>query len=224
MSPLLQLAVARAAFVASHEILSHPLRAPLVRAVGEKGFALVYSVVAFATLGWAVFAWRMTPPDRLWDAPPWAGVLALLAMLFAAVLFVGSVSAPNPALMGGKTGSGPQGVQRITRHPMMWAFAIWAVVHMVMSGDSRTLVLAAGILVLALYGASMQDRKKRGQVAGYDAHEAATGFVPFGAQVSGRAAWTSAKPGWIAAIGGLGLWGLLLWAHPLVIGVPAVQL
>ena len=224
MSDLQLLIVAVSLFVGGHELLSHPLRAALVRAIGDKGFALIYSIVAFASLGWAVQLWRAIPPDRLWTLPPYANVLAVIAMLFAFVLFVGSVTSPNPALMGMSAGGSPRGVQRITRHPMMWSFAIWAIVHIAMSADSRTIVLAGGILTLALFGAAMQDKKKRAALPGYSTHIAATGFVPFGAQVRGRAAWGSALPGLVATIGGLLLWAVVLWGHPLVIGVLALQL
>ncbi len=225
MSDFALLVIAVSAFVAGHELMSHPLRAPLVKRLGAGGFALAYSIVAFATLGWAVSLWRAIPADRIWQAPPFAYALALVAMLFAAILFVGSVTAPNPALMGNAAASGgPRGVQRITRHPMMWSFAIWAAVHITVSGDGRTIVLASGILVLALYGASMQDRKKRAASPDYGAHEAVTGFMPFGAQISGRSRWATATPGWIALIGGIILWAGLLWGHPLVIGVPAIQI
>jgi uncharacterized membrane protein len=210
-------------FVGSHEILSHPLRAPLVRAIGAPGFTILYSLVAFASLGWVVMLWRGIAPDRLWTLPPWANVLAIMAMLFASVLFVGSVASPNPALLGMPAGGSPGGVQRITRHPMMWSFAIWAIVHIAMSADSRTIVLASGILVLALFGARMQDQKKSAASPAYGQHVSATGFLPFGAQMRGRAGWSTALPGLVATAGGLGLWALLLWAHPLVIGVPAVQ-
>jgi uncharacterized membrane protein len=222
MTPLMQVHVAMALFVGSHLLLSHPLRAPIVRAAGERGFAIVYSIAAFATLGWAVSAWRSTPPDRLWDTPLWVGHLAMLVMLFAAILFVGSVTAPNPALMGGKAGDGPKGVQRITRHPMMWAFALWAMVHITVSADSRTIALAGGILILALVGAFLQDGKKRGQNPAYAAHEAATGFIPFGAQLSGRQPWRTASPGLVALIGGVVLFAILIAAHPYVIGVSPI--
>lgn len=222
MSDLAWLIVAISAFVAGHELLSHPLRAPIVRRIGERGFLLVYSLVAFITLGAAVQLWRAVPPDRLWTAPLWLHIGAVIAMAFAAILFVGSVSSPNPALMGMAAGGRPRGVQRITRHPMMWSFAIWGIVHIVMSADSRTIVLASGIVTLALFGAAMQDGKKRAQDPAYGAHMAATGFVPFGAQLRGRAAWGSASPGITATLGGLALWALLLWAHPWVIGVPAL--
>jgi uncharacterized membrane protein len=224
MPEIALLIVAVSLFVGGHELLSHPLRAPIVRVIGGGGFTLLYSIVALASLGWAGQLWKAVPPDRLWTVPAWANGLAIVAMLFAAILFVGSVTAPNPSLMGMPSGGSPRGVQRITRHPMMWAFAIWAVVHITLSADSRTIVLASGILTLALFGAAMQDRKKMAASRAYVDHVAATGFVPFGAQASGRAAWASALPGVVALAGGFALWALLLWGHPLVIGVPAVQL
>jgi uncharacterized membrane protein len=221
MSDLAWLIVAISAFVAGHELLSHPLRAPLVARLGARGFLLVYTVVAFGTLGVAVQLWKAIPPERLWVVPLWVHIACVIAMALAAILFVGSVTAPNPALMGMPAGGPPRGVQRITRHPMMWSFAIWGAVHIVMSADPRTLVLASGIITLALFGAAMQDGKKKAQNPAYGEHMALTGFVPFAAQLRGRAAWGSAAPGLVAGLGGLALWGVLLWAHPLVIGLPA---
>lgn len=230
ISDLPLLIVATSLFVGGHELLSHPLRAPIVRAVGEKGFLAIYALVALGSLIWAGEIWKAMPPDRLWDAPGWAYYVALPAMLVASILFVGSMTAPNPALMGGgipekstREADGVRGVQRLTRHPMMWAFALWAIVHMGLSADSRTLVLAGGILVLALFGASMQDRKKMA-IPGYAAHVAKTSFVPFAAQLGGRAGLTTLWPGSVAFLGGLGLWVMLLWGHPLVMGVSALQL
>jgi uncharacterized membrane protein len=222
MSDLAWLIIAISAFVAGHELLSHPLRAPLVARLGDRGFMIVYSVVALGTLGIAVQLWKAIEPNRLWIAPNWLHIACVVAMAFAAILFVGSVTAPNPALMGMPAGGRPRGVQRITRHPMMWSFAIWGIVHILLSADSRTIVLASGIITLALFGAAMQDGKKKAQNPAYGDHMAATGFMPFGAQLRGRAAWSSALPGLVATIGGLGLWALLLWGHPLVIGLPAL--
>lgn len=210
------LPLALIAFVGSHFLLSHPLRAPLVARLGAGGFALVYSLVAFATLGWAVWAWRRAPADLWWTAPEWAWPLAAVVMLFACILFVGSVTAPNPALMGMPAPNGTtRGVQRITRHPMMWAFALWAVVHGGLAGSGRTVVLAAAILILALVGARLQDGKKRGQMgAAWTAHEAATSFVPFGRGF----AQGLPTPGWIALIGGIVLFVAATGVHPLAGG------
>ncbi|KPF67128.1 hypothetical protein IP88_12470 [alpha proteobacterium AAP81b] len=217
MSDLALLHVALLAFVGGHLLLSHPLRAPIVGAVGAGGFMGVYSLVAFASLIWAVNLWRAVPPDRLWEAPEalrWAGVVV---MLLASILFVGSVAAPNPALMGGAGAeTAPRGVQRITRHPMMWAFALWGIVHITLSADSRTIALGGAIIVLALVGSWLQDGKKRAQNPAYADHIARTSFVPFAGQLTGRLPW--AGPGLVAGLGGLVLWVVLLGAHPHVIG------
>jgi len=220
-SNLILLIIAVSLFVGGHELLSHPLRAPLVARIGEKGFLGVYAVVALGSLLWAGELWKAIPPDRLWLVPGWAYAAAAALMLLAFVLFVGSVAAPNPALMGAPAPSGakPRGVQGITRHPMMWAFALWAMVHMIMSADSRTLVLAGGILVLALLGSAMQDRKKAAAIPGYAAHIAATSFVPFARLLSGRAPLASAWPGAAAFIVGLVLWAAMLHFHVQIIGV-----
>jgi uncharacterized membrane protein len=213
MTPLL---IALAAFVGTHLLLSHPLRPAVVGAVGEKGFAGVYSLVAFVTLGWAIWEWRSAPSVILWTAPEWAWWAAVPVMILASVLLVGSVSAPNPALVGagGTASATPRGVLRITRHPMMWSFALWAVVHGWLSGDARTVALCVAIGGLALVGAWFQDGKKRGQLGTkWAAHEGATSFVPFG-----RGA---ANPGAVALIGGAVLFIAATWAHPLL-GGPAL--
>lgn len=229
MSDIVLLIIAVSLFVGGHELLSHPLRAPIVRAVGEKAFMALYAVVALGSLYWAVEIWKIVPPDRLWQAPPALYMVAPLVMLIAFILFVGSVTAPNPALMGGgapaagNTAAGVRGVQAITRHPMMWAFALWAIVHITLSADSRTLVLGGGILILSLFGSAMQDRKKLAAQPGYTAHVAKTSFIPFVAQLSGRASLASLWPGLVPIIGGLILWGVMLWLHPSLIGVAAIQ-
>lgn len=223
MSDFALLIIAVVLFVGGHELLSHPLRRPLVRAIGEKGFMLVYSVVALGSLFWAVELWKVVPPDRLWQAPAGAYMAAPLVMLIAFILFVGSVATPNPALMGGGIPGKPGRVQAITRHPMMWAFALWAIVHITLSADSRTLVLAGGILTLALFGSAMQDRKKLAAQPGYSDHMAKTAFIPFMAQLSGRQPLATLWPGLVPVIGGVLLWAAMLWLHPMLIGVPAIQ-
>ena len=208
------LVLALAAFVGSHFLLSHPLRAPLVARLGSNGFTVVYSLVAFATLGWAVFEWRRAPVEPWWAAPDWAWPLAAVVMLLASILFVGSVATPNPALVGmpaAAARAAPRGVQRITRHPMMWAFALWALVHGGVSGTGRTVVLATAILILALAGAALQDGKKRVLMGdAWVAHQAATSFVPFGRGF--------VMPGWTALVGGIALFVAATWLHPLAGG------
>jgi uncharacterized membrane protein len=111
-----------------------------------------------------------------------------------------------------------RGVFAITRHPMNMSFMLWALVHASLSGSPRNLIVAAGIMTLALFGSIGQDRKKErwlGPV--WRDWMDRTSFVPFGALIEGRARWRDAIPSAIALIGGLVLWALATSYHaPLV--------
>lgn len=205
------LIAAAVAFVGTHFALSHPLRAGLVRIIGSIGFQIVYSLVAFATLGWMVMAYRAVGPEAgLWDgtgALIWA--ISSLLTLIAAVLFVGSLMG-NPALPDPRALSladkPVHGVFHVTRHPMMWGFALWAVAHALVSPTPRSLVLTASVGLLALVGSHMQDRKKEAlMAAAWTGWEAKTSYVPkFGGL---------AKAGLVPWFGGLVLWLAATWAH-----------
>jgi uncharacterized membrane protein len=105
---------------------------------------------------------------------------------------------------------------------MMWAFTLWAAVHAGLSGDAATVLFCAGFAFLALFGAYMQDGKKRVQLGeGWAAHEASTSFVPFALQARGRAGLATLYPGAVALIGGAALWLAATWAHP-QFGAPVV--
>jgi uncharacterized membrane protein len=220
MDPALtNLIAASVAFVGTHFALSHPLRAPLVRALGEKGFAGVYSLVALATFGWMIWAFRQVAPYGmdLWDGyDEVSWTLASLLTIAALVLFLGSLRG-NPALPGAHLEGAqtePKGVFRVTRHPMMWGFALWAIAHIMVAPTGRTLVLGLAILFLALVGAHMQDRKKRALLGdSWAAWQAQTHYWPRWRRLFGA---------------GIGLWALALvlwlavtWAHIPMAYVPA---
>lgn len=200
------------AFLGTHFLLSHPLRGPLIRAAGEGPFRIIYTVVALVTFGAMVHYYRVIgrePP--LWSVGEAGWLVATLAMWIASILLVGSFVG-NPALVGaaGPKG-GPKGVFAITRHPMMWSFAIWAAVHLALIAMPKALVLDGAIIALALGGAAAQDLKKR-QLMGEDWHDwtAETVFFPFSRGV--------ANPGAVALIGGTLLFLVASWAHPIPAG------
>lgn len=215
------LVLAAGAFVGTHFLLSHPLRAPLVRRIGENGFLVLYSLVAFATLGWLVWAYLATPEQApLWPAGDGLWALATAIMLVASVLLVGSLVG-NPALPGPERPlAGPRGVFAVTRHPMMWSFALWSLAHALVYATPANLVLVAAIALLALVGAHMQDRKKeRLQPDRWPEWERRTSYWPFAAVASGRARLGGF--GAHALGGGLVVWLAATWAHLPLAGWPA---
>ncbi len=204
------------AFVGLHFLLSHPLRDPLVRAMGARAFQGIYSLIALATFGLMIHYYSAIGREpQLYVAGDAVWVAASLLMWFGAILFVGSFIG-NPALPGArlKAGTQPGGVFAITRHPMMWGFATWAIVHLVVVAMPKTLVFDGAILLLAIGGSVGQDAKKR-KLMGERWHEwvAHTAFIPFARGV--------ANPGAVALIGGTLLFFAATWAHGAIGGMPA---
>ena len=214
MDPMMLLLACAGAFVGSHFILSHPLRRPLVAVLGEKGFLGVYSLVAFATLwsiSWAYPKAPVTAP--LWEVGDGTWALATVVMLAASVLLLGSLIR-NPALPGATNAASAEarGVFAITRHPMMWAFALWGVVHILVYPVARNIIVAVAIIVLSLVGAALQDRKKAGlDPQGWAAWQGRTSYWPFVAIARGRARFGGF--GAHAIAGGVLVWLLATWAH-----------
>ncbi|WP_199554006.1 NnrU family protein [Sandaracinobacteroides hominis] len=213
------------AFVGTRILLAaSPIREGLVARLGERGFQGLYSVVALALLFGAIHVRGAVEPEPLWVAPVGIWHLAPLLMLVAAILLVGSLTPANKALPGvPQTGAPPSGVLRITRHPMMWAFAIWACVHALVSGELRVVLLACAIGFLALAGAAHQDVKKRRLLGdGWAIYEAQTSYWPLGAQLSGRQPWRALWPGLVPVLGGILLFLLMTFLHPMLLNAPVV--
>ena len=83
MTAIGMLALACATFVGTHFLMSHPLRVPLVKNLGEKGFAGLYSLVALLTFGWMIWAYPAASaeaPQPLWDAGRWGWIVATVLM------------------------------------------------------------------------------------------------------------------------------------------------
>ena len=206
------LALASAMFVGTHFLMSHPLRAPMVASLGEKGFAGIYTLVSLATFGWMIWAYphaSAEAPQPLWDAGRAGFGVATILMWLGSVLFIGSLrrnpAFPRPGKQLAKFDE-PNGVYSITRHPMMWGFALWAVVHSIVNPTLASLILSASIAVLALVGAYLQDSKKErlmGEV--WRDYRARTSFFPYGRGLKSADAF--------ALIGGTLLWLVATWAH-----------
>ncbi len=214
------LVAASLAFVGTHFALSHPFRAGLVKRLGEQGFMALYSVVALASFAWMALAFRALPMAAvsLWDGSSNAawGLTSLL-MLVAAVLLVGSYQG-NPALPNPRAKElarqDPHGVFKVTRHPMMWSFALWSASHVLVSPTVRVLVLAGAIAFLALVGARLQESKKRMTMgANWESWERRTAFLPRLTALPGA--------GLVPWLGGTLLWLGASWLHLWLVGIPA---
>lgn len=215
---LAQLLVSAAFFVASHFIMSGPLRSPMISALGQQSFLLVYSLVSLAAFAWMVVAFDRVDSDiALYDGMaviPWliASVLTLVGLALLLPSF-----GRNPALPGRKAaGLGtviPSGVFKVTRHPMMWGFTLWALGHLIAAPTLRVAILMGSIILLALVGAHLQDRRKlAGNTREFGPWQRRTSFWP--------------RLGHLGALGlawplALLLWFLATWIHYEFFGIPA---
>ncbi|RPF71476.1 NnrU family protein [Aurantiacibacter spongiae] len=214
---LLSLVAASVAFVGTHFALSHPLRAPLVSRIGERPFLGLYSVVAIAGLWWMTRAFRAAPSPDLAGSSNIGWAVASALTVIALVLFLGSLRGnpafPSPAAAD-TAHHEPAGVFRVTRHPMMWGFALWAAAHMLLWWSWRTVIVAGAILVLALLGAHLQDRKKaRLQGAAWIGWQAKTSYWPRWHRL--------ASVGWLLWVIAVAAWLGITWLHIDAAGVPA---
>ncbi|HEU0310835.1 MAG TPA: NnrU family protein [Sphingomicrobium sp.] len=220
MTGIGMLALASAVFVGTHFLMSHPLRAPLIGSIGERGFAGLYSLVALATFGWMIWAYpdaTAAAPQPLWDAGRWGFTFATLLMWLGSVLFIGSLRR-NPAFpRPGKPIERidePHGVYAITRHPMMWGFTLWAAVHVIVNPTQASLILCLSIALLAMVGAMFQDQKKERLLGSiWREWTGKTSFVPYGRGLK-------SADGFALLFGTL-LWLGATWAHGALGGRPA---
>ena len=165
------LLAASSAFFLLHMLPATPLRPRLIGVAGEFVYAAIFSIASAAAIWWMVSSFNAAPyGDKLWVAPAaWLWLKAAL-VLFAYILIVGGVATPNPSAPGGdkvlEKGNAASGIYAITRHPLMWGIAIWAIAHMISQPNLRGFVFFGGFAATALIGSYLQQRRKRAQLAG----------------------------------------------------------
>ena len=210
------LLLAAALFLATHYLASTPLRAKLVAALG-KAYLGLFSLVAFATLGYMIWAYYRAPFFNLWYAVALRYV-PLIIMPFALLLIVCGLLTRNPTLVGQegllKAGDPVHGILRVTRHPLMWGFALWAASHIAARGDVAALVFFSTFLLLALSGTVLIDRRKAATLGeDWRRYAAVTSNVPFAAIAAGRNRFRPGEIGWLNPVVALALYVLLLGQH-----------
>lgn len=227
MTPAFESLVAAAiAWVTVHiGVAGTRLRDRIVARIGEGPFRGLFVLASFAILGWLGWSFGVAGPVQvLWQPPRWLAVLMMLLMLPALLLFVGSLTTPNPtSVTGARALSSPNpatGVLRITRHPMLWSFALWGLVHLVVLGTLSAVMLTGAITVTALAGMPSLDAKiARRKPDRWPALAAATSLLPFVAIAQGRNRLVWSEIGWWRPLLAIVLWVALIALHPWAFGV-----
>lgn len=225
-----QFALAYAIFLLAHMIPARPaLRRRLAGWLGERAYLAVYSLVSLLILAWLFAAAAGAPLLVLWHAPGWSYATLPLVMLAACLLVSFGAFARNPFSIAGRAdGFDPErpGIVGLTRHPVLWAFALWAGFHVLVTGTLAHTLLFGGFAAFALAGMLALDRRAK-RLAGDDWPHLSrrTSLLPLGALIRGN--W---RPGWrvdkmemtsasVRLLAGLGLYALLAGLHAPVVGV-----
>lgn len=204
---MLALCAAILFLVASHVVPSQaPIRERLVTAMGRGAFLAMYSIVSVAALAMVIAAYREADDGlRLWY-PVMEGRYAALAAMPVAVLLLVCRLTQDPSRMAG--------IYRVTTTPGSLAVLLWSVVHLLNVGEARTVAVFAGMAAIAV--ASLLRNAAQARPRG------AAGAIPFARILAGTERFAPAEIGLRRLLAAAAATALLLYLHPVVIGVDPV--
>jgi len=223
MEPMGLLVLATIVFIVTHFVPSTPLRSGLVAALGEKAYLGLYSLVALAALGWMIWAFNKAPYERVWVGDEFK-VWALVLMPFALISVIAGGMTRNAGAVRQEgalaTMGDPRGILRVTRHPIQWGIALWALLHLIARGDTASLVFFGGFALLSILGTLLIDaRKNRTLGASWQRFASVTSNFPFVAILQGRNQFRFEEIGWKKVLIGLAVYFVFLLLHPVLFGV-----
>lgn len=127
--------------------LAQPTRQSLISRLGENGYKGLFSTLLIVSLLLMVFGWRsIEQPAYLYTLPIWSRHLGMLLVLIAFILFAASGM--------------PTRIKRLLRHPQLTGVAVWGAAHLLMNGDSRSVVLFGGMGIWALVEIVLINRRE----------------------------------------------------------------
>lgn len=213
-------------FFLSHIVPVRPaIRGWLIRRIGKTIYLTVYSVLSIVVFGWLIVAADRAPYLAVWSFSPWQLWLPNIAMPIACLLFVFGTIAPNPLSIASSNNDAFEpdhpGIAGVTRHPVLWAAALWAFAHAVPNGDLAHILLFGLFGMFSLLGMLAIDARNQRILgtAEWRRLSRSTSLVPLTALAGGR--WRPSFGGinWLRLAAATGLYVGLLALHRPVIGV-----
>ncbi|OHV79796.1 NnrU family protein [Ensifer sp. LCM 4579] len=194
--------LALGAFLALHSIPALPaIRERLISHLGRATYFSLYSAVSIVLLGWVFHAALNVDYIPLWEPAPWQAWATLIAAPIGVFLVLAGLFSINPLSVSIRQGDDPGAVVAITRHPVLWGFALWALGHLIANGDLRSLILFGGFALFALGAMPMLERRARRRLNdAWHGQAAKTSILPLAALLRGRARITVDAPLAVAAL------------------------
>lgn len=155
------------------------------RRLGENGYRGVFSLLLLSALALIIAGWRSATPVAIYAPPAALHPFALGLLVIAFALLV--------------VGARPSRLRCVVRHPQLTGVALWGLAHLLLNGDSRSVVLFAALTLWAIAEMPAINRRE-------------------GVWIKGPA------PGWGAELLTLciaaALLALVVVVHPWIAGVP----
>ena len=121
------------------------LRQKMVGNLGENRYKAVAAVLLLASVALIVFGWRDSVASHLYQLPGFTRHLGMLLVLIAFILFGASNYATR--------------IKQYVRHPQLTGVSVWAFAHLMMNGDSRSVVLFGSMLFWAVLSIVLINRR-----------------------------------------------------------------
>lgn len=107
----------------------------LIARLGENTYKGLFTALIVLSIALISIGWRSIEPSYLYALPPLVRLLALFLVLLAFVLF-GAAKRPTR-------------IKHFIRNPQLSGIIVWSFAHLLVNGDSRSLVLFAWLGVWA---------------------------------------------------------------------------
>ncbi|MBB3048743.1 putative membrane protein [Litorivivens lipolytica] len=163
------------------------MRQQLISAIGKWPYQGVFSVVMVVAIVLIVRGWKeIGPGEPLWLLD-WARPVNLVLMAAAVCLFIAA--------------NAPTDIKQVLRHPQLLSVVIWALAHLLVNSDLRSLVLFGSLAVWALAEMALIN------------HHAGPWQKP---------APSGAAKTVVSVVIGLAVFAVLLYVHPWLAGVAVI--
>lgn len=112
------------------------LKQGLISRWGAKSYTVGFALLIVTSLLLIVFGWRSVVPSHIYSLPASTKPIALLLMVVAFLLFGAAKQSTR--------------IKRVVRHPQLSSVIVWSCAHLLLNGDTRSVVLFGGMGVWAI--------------------------------------------------------------------------
>jgi uncharacterized membrane protein len=120
-------------------------RKNLIGKIGENPYKGLFALFMVLALYLVISGWKATIPVNLYAPPLWGRHATALLVLIGFILFLAPYHATN--------------LKRFLRHPQLTGVAIWGIGHLLANGETRSIVLFAGLAIWAVIEILLLNRR-----------------------------------------------------------------